>query len=101
MRVALVLLGLVLLPATISSQTGGAANPLAPEIDRLSQELNPQVVTWRRDFHEHPELGNRETRTSKVIADELRKLGFEVKTNVAYTGVVGVLHGGRATSTTP
>ena len=77
------------------------ANPLAPEIDRLVQELNPQVVAWRRDFHEHPELGNRETRTSKVIADELRKLGFEVKTGVAHTGVVGVLRGGRATSPVP
>ena len=55
----------------------------------------PQVVAWRRDFHKNPELGNRETRTSKIIADELRKLGFEVTTGVATTGVVGVLRGGR------
>jgi amidohydrolase len=47
----------------------------------------------RRDFHQHPELGNRETRTAKVIADELKKLGFEVTTGVATTGVVGVLKG--------
>lgn len=71
------------------------ANPLAAEVDRLATELNPQVVTWRRDFHKNPELGNRETRTSKVIADELRKLGFEVTSNVATTGVVGVLRGAR------
>ncbi len=83
------------------SQTSTTGNPLAPEIDRLAQELTPQVVAWRRDFHEHPELGNRETRTAKVIADELRKLGFEVKTDVAHTGVVGVLRGGKATSTSP
>jgi amidohydrolase len=57
--------------------------------------LNSQVVTWRRDFHKNPELGNRETRTSKIIADELRKLGYEVTTNVATTGVIGVLRGGR------
>ena len=52
-------------------------------------------MAWRRDFHKNPELGNRETRTSKIIADELRKLGFEVTTGVATTGVVGVLRGGR------
>lgn len=71
------------------------ANPLAADVDRLSAELNPQVVAWRRDFHKNPELGNSEIRTSKIIADELRKLGFEVTTGVAKTGVVGVLRGGR------
>jgi amidohydrolase len=79
----------------LQAQTPSAANPLAAEVDRLAAELNPQVVAWRRDFHKNPELGNRELRTSKVIADELRKLGFEVTTNVATTGVVGVLRGGR------
>jgi amidohydrolase len=72
-----------------------ATNPLAAQIDRLTQELTPQVVTWRRDFHQHPELGNREHRTSKVIADELRRLGYEVKTGVAHTGVVAVLRGAK------
>ncbi|MDP2052704.1 MAG: amidohydrolase, partial [Acidobacteriota bacterium] len=80
-------------PRSASNQTAPAANPLAGEADRLSVELNPQVVAWRRDFHKNPELGNRETRTAKVIADELRKLGFEVTTGVATTGVVGVLKG--------
>lgn len=77
------------------AQTSPAPNPLAADADRLSMEINPQVVAWRRDFHKNPELGNRETRTSKIIADELRKLGFEVTTGVATTGVVGVLRGGR------
>src|SRR6187402_2248179 len=77
------------------AQTSPGANPLAADVDRLSAELNPQVVAWRRDFHKNPELGNRETRTSKIIADELRKLGYEVRTNVATTGVIGVLRGGR------
>lgn len=70
------------------------ANPLAADVEKISAEINPQVVAWRRDFHKNPELGNRETRTSKIIADELRKLGMEVQTGVATTGVVGILRGG-------
>ena len=76
-------------------QTAPSGNPLASDVERLAAELNPQVVAWRRDFHKNPELGNREVRTSKIIADELRKLGYEVTTGVAKTGVVGVLRGGR------
>ncbi|HYE87189.1 MAG TPA: amidohydrolase [Vicinamibacterales bacterium] len=79
----------------LHAQSPAAPNPLAADVDRLSAELNPQVVAWRRDFHKHPELGNNEVRTAKVIADELRKLGYEVQTGVAGTGVVGVLKGGR------
>jgi amidohydrolase len=79
----------------MSAQTAPASNPLAADVEKVSAEINPQVVAWRRDFHKNPELGNRETRTAKVIADELRKLGFEVTTGVATTGVVGVLRGGR------
>jgi amidohydrolase len=78
-----------------ATQTAAASNPLAGDVDKISAEINTQVVAWRRDFHKNPELGNRETRTSKIIADELRKLGFEVTTGVATTGVVGVLRGGR------
>ena len=75
--------------------TGQAANPLATQVDKLTPEVLPQVVTWRRDFHQHPELGNRETRTAKIIADELRRLGYEVKGGVAHTGVVAVLKGAK------
>ena len=94
------LLLLVMVLATgqspISAQTTTAANPLAAEVDRLATEMNPQVVAWRRDFHKNPELGTFEVRTAKVIADELRKLGYEVTTGIAPgTGVVGVLKGGR------
>jgi amidohydrolase len=75
--------------------TGQTVNPLVTQVDKLTQEVLPQVVTWRRDFHQHPELGNRETRTAKIIADELRRLGYEVKTGVAQTGVVAVLKGAK------
>ena len=78
-----------------ASQTAPAANPLAADVDRLATEINPQVVAWRRDFHKNPELGTQETRTAKVIADELRKLGYDVTTGVGGTGVVGVLKGSR------
>lgn len=83
---------LLLWPGILTAQT---VNPLAGTVDKLTQEILPQVVEWRRDFHQHPELGNRETRTAKVIADELRRLGYEVTTGVAHTGVVAVLKGGR------
>jgi amidohydrolase len=95
MRTLLLAIVLATGQSAISAQTAPAANPLAADVDRLSAEVNPQVVAWRRDFHKNPELGNSEVRTAKVIADELRKLGYEVTTGVAGTGVVGVLKGGR------
>ena len=61
---------------------------------RVEPELR-QITAWRRDLHEHPELSNRETRTAKLIADELKKLGYEVRSGIAHTGVVGVLKGGK------
>ncbi|HYB94129.1 MAG TPA: amidohydrolase [Vicinamibacterales bacterium] len=96
MRNALLVLTIAVLatsPEFLQAQSTG--NPLAADVDRLATEINPQVVAWRRDFHQNPELGNSEVRTAKVIADELRKLGYEVTTGVAGTGVVGVLKGGR------
>ncbi len=83
---------MVAVPPFASAQN---ANPLSSQVDRLTQEMTPQVVTWRRDFHQNPELGNREVRTAKVIADELRRLGYEVKTGVAHTGIVAVLKGAK------
>ena len=68
---------------------------LQTEIDRRAKELEQKVVAWRRDFHQNPELSNREFRTAKIVAEHLQKLGMEVKTGVAHTGVVGVLKGGR------
>src|SRR6188472_1102090 len=62
------------------------------EADRLEQ----QVIAWRRHIHANPELGNREFETGKMVAAHLRKLGFDdVQDKVAYTGVVGVLKGGK------
>src|SRR6185312_6169874 len=72
-----------------------APESLAAEVDALASEIEPRVVAWRRDFHQHPELGNREVRTAKIVADHLRALGCEVREQVAHTGVVGVLKGGK------
>ncbi len=55
--------------------------------------VESKVINWRRDLHAHPELSNREFRTSKIIAQHLKSLGMEVKTGVAHTGVVGFLKG--------
>ena len=67
---------------------------LAPAIDQAAAAIEAAVIAWRRDLHQHPELGNREFRTAGVVADHLRVLGLdEVRTGVAHTGVVGLLKG--------
>ena len=83
------------LTATAQSPSVNAPNPLTSDVDRATQETMPLVVAWRRDFHQHPELGNREVRTSRIIAEQLSKLGYEVKTGVAKTGIVATLRGGK------
>ena len=70
------------------------ASSLAPAIDQACTAVEAAVVAWRRDLHQHPELGNREFRTAGIVADHLRALGLdEVRTGVAHTGVVGLLKG--------
>ena len=68
---------------------------LQARIVEAAEKIEPQTVAWRRDIHEHPELGNREFRTAKLIADYLRSLGLEVKEGVGKTGVVGILRGAK------
>jgi amidohydrolase len=77
------------------SATLDAATTLDQRIDDDAKKVESNVIACRRDIHEHPELGNRETRTSKIAADRLRELGIEVKTPVAHTGVIGILRGGK------
>jgi amidohydrolase len=68
---------------------------LDQRIDETAKKVEPSVIECRRDIHQHPELGNREFRTSKLVVDKLKQLGIEVRTPVAHTGVVGVLRGGK------
>lgn len=74
-------------------------NPLlaSPEAstEMLATSVDAKVLAWRRDIHQFPELGNREFRTSKLVASHLKGLGLEVKTGIAHTGVVAILKGGK------
>ncbi|MBB1268540.1 amidohydrolase [Shewanella sp. SR44-3] len=78
--------------ASFSTDMAHAATPTAAE---LTAQVEQKVITWRRDLHQHPELSNREFRTSKVIEKHLKSLGLEVQTGVAHTGVVAILKGGK------
>ena len=65
------------------------------DIAALVAKENARVVAWRRDFHQHPELSNRELRTSGIVAEHLKRLGLEVTTGIAKTGGIAVLEGGK------
>jgi amidohydrolase len=90
---------LLVLSAAVTTAAALAAqarpDALTFAVDRGAASVMDSVVAWRRDFHQHPELGNRETRTAGIVAAHLRRLGMTVRTGVAHTGVVGVLRGGR------
>jgi len=65
------------------------------KIYELAKQIENQVINWRHDIHQNPELSNREFNTSKKVAEHLRSLGIEVLTNIAHTGVVGILKGAK------
>ncbi|MCW5622738.1 MAG: amidohydrolase [Burkholderiales bacterium] len=85
----------LLLLAAVGGLGCGGALAQTDRIDAGAQKVGARVIEWRRDFHQHPELSNRETRTAGIVAEHLRALGMEVRTGVAHTGVVGVLKGGK------
>ena len=74
--------------------TSAHAGSTAEEIDQSAAAVQPQVVEWRRWFHQNPELSNREFNTSVKIAEILREMGLEPKTGIAHTGVIAVIEGG-------
>ena len=81
--------------AVLSGASAAAAQVSSVRVETAVERVMPEVVAWRRDLHQHPELGFAETRTAGVVADHLRALGLEVRTGVGKTGVVGVLRGAR------
>jgi amidohydrolase len=92
---AAALLAPAVLATPIAAQVPAAGGAIAARADAAVAGVMPKVIAWRRDLHQHPELSNRETRTAGLVAEHLKKLGLEVRTGVAKTGVVGVLRGGR------
>ena len=76
-------------------QSQKKTDDITNKIDVAADKIESKCIIWRRDIHEHPELGNNEYRTAKLIADHLRSLGIEVKENVGKTGVVGILKGAK------
>jgi amidohydrolase len=89
-KIILAITGLTTIAITNAQKT-----TIESQVETAINKIELKCIAWRRDLHEHPELSNREFRTSKIIADHLRSLGIEVKENVAKTGVVGILRGGK------
>jgi amidohydrolase len=84
----------LLLTALAGLTASAARAEITPaELDAAAAALEPRVIEWRRDFHRHPELANREFRTAAKVADHLRALGLEVRTGIAHTGVVALVTG--------
>ena len=79
--------------ALLSTVSPIFAVDMSRDIDAATAKIMTKVIEWRRHLHQYPELGNQETRTAKFVEAHLRKLGLEVRTGVAKTGVVGLLKG--------
>lgn len=78
---------------TFSASAHTAPSSLEDQIRKDSSAIESQLIEWRRDIHQHPELGEQETRTARLVAEHLKSLGMEVQTEVGRTGVVGILKG--------
>ncbi len=89
-------LSLLLSALLLASPALAAAAPAErPEVTAAAARLQGQVVEWRRDFHQHPELSNREERTAARVAEQLRAMGLKPKTGIAHHGVVAIIKGGK------
>ena len=66
-----------------------------PEVSAAAKAVQARVVALRRDFHQHPELSNREQRTAAKVAEHLRALGLKPRTGIAHHGVVAIIEGGK------
>ena len=93
--IRLSLLAAALIAVAPSARAQSIVPDLEQEIRQRAAQIEDKLIAWRRDIHEHPELGEQETRTAALVAEHLRKLGLEVKTGVANTGVVALLKGGK------
>jgi len=91
-------LGAFALPAAALATdpaTPGDSARLDRRIDEETERLAPQIIALRHQVHQNPELGYREEKTAELVAAHLRRLGLQVKTGVAKTGVTAILQGGK------
>ncbi|WP_150305606.1 amidohydrolase [Pseudomonas saliphila] len=86
---------LFLAASIFAGHAQAAPEEVLSDIRDRTDAVEQQLISWRRDIHEHPELGEQETRTAALVAEHLRELGMEVRTEVGRTGVVGILKGGQ------
>ncbi|MEJ5963288.1 amidohydrolase [Pedobacter immunditicola] len=89
-----------LLPLELKAQAASAApsaeiTAMEKQIQTRAAAVEKKLIGWRRDIHQHPELGDFETRTAALVAKHLKSLGIDVTTGIAHTGVVGILKGGK------
>ena len=68
---------------------------LEAKVRERAAAIEGKLIAWRRDIHQHPELGDQENRTARLVTEHLRSLGLEVRTGIARTGVVGILKGAK------
>src|SRR5262245_40245942 len=96
MRVARLLSSFALFVRLVGATPARADSAaLEAAVRERSATIESKLIAWRRDIHQHPELGDQETRTSALVANHLKSLGLDVQTGVARTGVVGILKGGK------
>jgi amidohydrolase len=91
-----ILLLLLACSSWLSLESPACGGSLTGQVAIAVEQLGQKLIQTRRDLHAHPELSNREERTSRIVAERLRSLGFdEVRTNVAHHGIVALLKGGK------
>lgn len=95
MRLMPALLSSALLATPLFVHAQAAAPQERPEVAAAAKAVQQKVVAWRRDFHQHPELSNREQRTAAKVAEHLRALGLKPRTGIAHHGVVAIIEGGK------
>jgi len=87
------------LSCLVAAEGRGERPDFEGQIRMRADAVEDKLIAWRRDIHQHPELGDQEVRTSQLVAEHLRGLGMEVRTKVARHGVVGILKGGQPGAT--
>jgi amidohydrolase len=92
-QAAAVMLMIIVALAVVPARLNGAVDDT--KIHMLAQQIEAELIAVRRDLHAHPELGLQEKRTANIVAVYLKKLGLEVRTGFAVTGVLGILRGNK------